>query len=425
MTEKELESFLADMRRGRLLESKWLDWKRQWWALETAAGKEEFRKDIVALANSASERGVVIIGYKDGSTYSAEPPIDEAQMQQILQAVSPAINIRLEVFQLKSEHSNYTSVLLIEPPFDRPYVERRGSMHYVWVRHGSSTGTASRYDLDSFYRQSAPEPSLSATWRVWEVGQLPSAREKGTEVAELPVVEPKVRIVELSNYFAQELQRYRRASQEAGYPSSEQLAQYEQEIAPFLASLTVRENIAYWYCQDQIEFLLEGTPFSVSFVNSGQRPATECRLQIDFPDWLLVLKKEPARPEQFVPSPFIAPRPAPKSERDQNGITRPFSSIGHAVFGGMPYAALDLASRIPSPPPTSGAWVDQDRSATFWADGVLHAHEIEVDTTVYAVALPTAPKSGELVELTAQVFCQEQSGWQTLTMPIRLVRAPD
>jgi hypothetical protein len=421
MTESELEELLDQIRRGRRLEGASLDWKRQWWSLERNEGKDEFRRDVVAIANSATDRGIILIGYKDGVTFSAPPPLDEARVQQILQTVSPRPNVRLEVFQPTSEGGHRISVLLLEPPFDRPYVERRGSQHYVWVRHGSSTGTASRHDLDAFYRRSEPQALLEAAWRVWEVGTHPWDRKATSEAAELQVAEPRIRLHEIPDHLNERLEQFRLQAKSTGYPSSEQIEQYGAAIEPFLGSLGDRANLVHWYCNEWAKFLHDGVPFSVSFINSGQRPATDCKLRIEFPDWHQIGKEKPERPSHYVAPPHIPPPPRPPARPSpQSELERMLSPLVRA--GGldpMTHLSLDVVRHLPSLPPTSGAWIDRGHSATFWADRVLQDHQYEVDATMYAVALPTAPESGSS-ELAAEVFCEEQPGWQPCRLLLRL-----
>jgi len=178
MDTSELIALLAEIRAGRP-EDEALDWKRAFWDLKRDEGRREFLKDIVAAANSIKSDGIrrIIIGVSSsGTIHNAILPLDEASIQQYLSAVTPIPSVRFEAHKIENEQ---LVVVEICPPFNRPYVAKVGSDHFVWVRQGSATGTASRYHFDEFYGRKRVSPDLYIQWineeeEVLDVLEVPS-----------------------------------------------------------------------------------------------------------------------------------------------------------------------------------------------------------------------------------------------------------
>lgn len=167
----ELRDLLQEIASGRQEDAS-LDWKRVFWDLSQPKGRHEFLKDVTAMANSAGVSHVrrIIIGVSASRLHHCEFPEDEAKLQQRLRAITPQPTVRFERHLIDN-----TSILVVEirAPFDRPYVARSEDQHFVWIRRGSSTGTATRYDLDSFYSPKESKPELSLEWIEEKHNPLP------------------------------------------------------------------------------------------------------------------------------------------------------------------------------------------------------------------------------------------------------------
>ncbi|MCH9647886.1 MAG: ATP-binding protein [Deltaproteobacteria bacterium] len=174
-----------------------LEWKTGFWNLKKDEGRREFLKDITAMANStdSTDMRCIILGVKGSKLISCQLPEDEANLQQRLSAITPLPTVRFE----KHDIGGVSLVVVeIHPPFDRPYVAKIASQYFIWVRHGSSTGTASRFHLDSVYRDRVPKPSLFLTWldehgegtRVFDLPSPPPFEQVAVE-AELRRIRPK------------------------------------------------------------------------------------------------------------------------------------------------------------------------------------------------------------------------------------------
>jgi hypothetical protein len=196
MTREELSELITEIRAGRS-EDDATDWKRAFWDLKNDASRREFIKDISAMANSMSLDEVrrIIIGVSsNGVIQGAVLPSDEANLQQALAAITPTPHVSFESHDIEG-----TPIIVVEikPPFDRPYVGKVASENAVWLRQGSRTVTASRYQLDQFYRSISPKPTLSVSWLdqgesaldVLEVPALPE-RDIAAKVEQLAAMRP-------------------------------------------------------------------------------------------------------------------------------------------------------------------------------------------------------------------------------------------
>jgi Schlafen, AlbA_2 len=197
MTREELSNLIAEIRAGRS-EDDAMDWKRAFWDLKSDPSRREFIKDISAMATSMSIEEVrrIIVGVSsEGAIHGAVLPSDEANLQQVLAAIIPTPHVTFESHDIEGK-----SVIVVEikPPFDRPHVGKLASDHYVWLRQGSRTVTASRYQLDQFYKRVSPKPNISVSWldkgdAAVDILEVPALPEKdiSTEVARLAALRPK------------------------------------------------------------------------------------------------------------------------------------------------------------------------------------------------------------------------------------------
>ncbi len=119
MTPEELAQIVRKIRAGRQ-EGNTLDWKRAFWDLKIDESRREFLKDITAMANSLSSTDMrrIIVGVApQGAIVDAPLPTDEADIQQILGAITPLPSVRFEAHELEGKQ---VTVVEVGPPFDRP-----------------------------------------------------------------------------------------------------------------------------------------------------------------------------------------------------------------------------------------------------------------------------------------------------------------
>lgn len=412
MEMQELLALIDSIGRGRSEDNN-LEWKRQWWDFSRPDAKDEMRKDVAALANScSSEGGHLIVGVKGSRTFPAPLPRDEAELQEIIKEIMPPPNVRFTSFEVDLQgERKVISLISVLPPFDRPYVTQQGAFNIVFVRRGSNIGTATRFDLDTFYRQPTASPNLKAEWEFWPSRSIPV--EKGTKGTVLLIPPPRIRLEDLAAELEDRLANHEVQSRETGYPTRALLDKLRAEMPDFLQSLESRDNLVHWYFT-RISISSYGVPFSVVVNNKGAKPATGVKISVSLPTWLYMFKEKPERPKGYVPEPFISPPPKADSgigaHQGKRAGVRPFDDF------------LRIPPIIPQREPHDGSWIDSDHnSVTFWADRILHAHSYRIENPVRVVALPTAPAAELSEEVDLWIFCEEATEWARQSLTVHLV----
>lgn len=408
MTKEQLRTLIEEIRKGRP-EGRDIDWKQQWHNLTHQRSKEEFKKDIAALANSCDGGPAhLIFGLKDGNLFDAPLPLDEAAVQQIIKEITPPPVVAITEIRLnEGAEEKRVSILTIVPPYDRPYVTKIGENHLILVRRGSSSGTASRFELDGFYKPRQRLPELEVVWEHWPAKG--AQRGKGETSRVLPVPGPFFQFDDLPGYFQQHVEEVEENPGDYGYPSRERLEEYRKQAEQFIESLRVRENLVYWYWK-RFQISRRAIRASVIFENVGTQVASRPKARIIFPDWLLPAKEAPEKPSKFIASPSLpkVPKSAPASGLPQRKDSR--------------WDFLRTASvPIPYIEPQDGSYVDPGaNSATFWATRIGHKGKYRVENPIRVVVLPTAPKTTETIRIEVRLFCEELSDWVTQELELQL-----
>ena len=161
MDESTITGLIQEIRAGRD-EDDGLELKRKFWNLKEIKGQGEFLKDIAGMANGKGDLRLILVGVDGkGQLYDTDLPEDEANIQQRLEKITPVPHVQ---FQKMEVEGTRIVVVSVRPPYDSPYVTSLESRNIVFVRKGSKIGTASRYQLDQFYKSQAPSPTLSVHW---------------------------------------------------------------------------------------------------------------------------------------------------------------------------------------------------------------------------------------------------------------------
>src|SRR5688572_29063216 len=83
-------------------ENERIDFKREL-NLRSADEKAEFIKDVIALSNSASDVGYLIIGVSNSKQYVGIDKLEEEQIQQVAYTyIEPAVKLRCELVPISS-----------------------------------------------------------------------------------------------------------------------------------------------------------------------------------------------------------------------------------------------------------------------------------------------------------------------------------
>lgn len=143
-------------------ESELLEHKRQWYDLNTANGKAEFVKDILAMANTVrpDADGHIIIGVADkgegGGIVGVENPPEDERLQHILASyTTPVPAIEHTGADIDGRKLSVIRVRWVEyhPHYATRDVAGVLSRNQVYIRSGATTRTLSLPEIENLIRQ--------------------------------------------------------------------------------------------------------------------------------------------------------------------------------------------------------------------------------------------------------------------------------
>lgn len=426
MTKDELTELIKDIRNGRT-EDDATDWKRQFWELGVPESRKQFLKDIAAMANSRSTEPIrrIVVGVdKSGRLFEAPLPIDEAQLQEVLKAITPHPNVHFDVLEIGS---HTITVIEIRPPYDPPYVAQFASDNIIWVRTGSSTTTATRFLLDAYYRAKTRSPSLEVKWWSWPLDdQLFPGDQAEPLTRELTIPGPSLNLEEIRRRVEERSAKAHSQASDAEdprYPA--RLKEFEQRASRFLAALDRTNEFGGWYFWEELQGRLrvpdrelekavaEARFFSIEILNSGRSPATGLHLIAQFPSWILVFRRSPSVKDLHLPR-VPALKPTPPRPRD------PLFDLAVPPAVHFQSRMLEAAHQAALPKPQARIAVSEATSLVeITADQLDHQHSIGKPWRFGLLALPSKP-TGDTVTVSVRVFHREALEWTSNDLTLRI-----
>lgn len=423
MTEEELLELISQIRNGRP-EDDGLDWKRKFWDLAVPRSRNEFIKDIAAMANSQSPELVrlILLGVSEtGELFDSPLPTDEANLQQTLSAITPQPSVRFHCLTIEQKR---ITVAEVRSPFDRPYVVRVDDIHIIPVRIGSSTRTATRFILDSFYQERRRKPSFTTEWWQWTEGQSGQALLNPVPLeGDLIIPPPICTLQDVLSRLEDRTSLARQAAEQAddaGY--GERLHKFEAKRSRFLESIQEPHRLGRWYYWYELGGSLrmhdkalvkeakEIRFFSLEISNSGNQPATGLRVKITFPNWILVFHEKPEREDLMIPATPSLREPPPRRKDYQPEL--------------VPNLGFEMQLRMleaMKPPPTCGIEVSEpEHVVELWADQLDHQHSLGHSWRFGLLALPNKPPDVDRGEVSVELFFREADDWIKLTKSIQI-----
>jgi hypothetical protein len=425
MTFQELEDVVQEIRDGRA-EDGVLDWKRKFWVLTQKDSLKEFLKDITAMANSTAPDGIrrILLGVAPrGVLYDSPLPDDEAKVQQHLANITPHPNVHFESHTLEGK---VITVAEIHPPFDKPYVAKVDNEFYIWVRLGSSTGTASRQLLDRFYRAKERTPGIDVNWRVW-TSMKRSEDAVGRDVNVLLIPPPKFSLDLLRQSLGEERKIARANASAASDPNNyrERLRAYEERCDAFMEKIADPRLLGSWYFWEEVEGFWDGSRaypqgvryFSIIVTNNGNAPATGVSVQLRFPPWLYIFSEQPKMPGFLKPKlPSLdPPRPRPSSRQSQLPSWMTSFPSPLLPIGGI---------RSQEPEPIRIQHFEESNRLSLEADSLTHTYSFGYQRFTI-LALPNMPCGLTHNEVEVSLFWREIDDWQKKNLLIDVESSQD
>lgn len=163
MTEEQLipiiESYINQSIQGLDKEDPKFDFKRKWYDLTKKNEINEFLKDTTSIANTVGLDGFIIIGFDEKTSKYYPAKFSDCNLRDSNELNGLIIKRVDRLFQISNYDieidNNQLSILHIPPSFDKPHVIRnyiykngKEEVHRIWVRHGTTTRIATKYDID-------------------------------------------------------------------------------------------------------------------------------------------------------------------------------------------------------------------------------------------------------------------------------------
>lgn len=154
-----VESNITDAIAGMAKEYPKMDFKAKWYDLKNETDINEFLKDTSAIANTPGLDGFIVIGFNDSAKNFPGAIFTDSQLKDtseidgiIVRRVDRNFNVAV-YDEIILGHK--ISILHIPPSFDKPHVIKNYTsksgvqqQHRVFVRRGTTTQIATKYDLD-------------------------------------------------------------------------------------------------------------------------------------------------------------------------------------------------------------------------------------------------------------------------------------
>jgi len=156
-----VSSYIQQSLAGLSKEHYKFDFKKEWYDLTTEDGIMEFLKDTTSIVNTVGPDGFIVIGFDDESKTFHEAKFTDSNIDDTSK-IADLINKKVDrlfpinVFDITID-GNKLSIIHLPPSLDKPHVIRiyrkneNERHHQIFVRHGTKTRVAGKYDLDLMY----------------------------------------------------------------------------------------------------------------------------------------------------------------------------------------------------------------------------------------------------------------------------------
>jgi tetratricopeptide (TPR) repeat protein len=228
--------------------------------LDTALGKSEFLKDIIAIANSARPVAYLLVGVDDDGQVTGGCGLMAERIQQIIDSyVTPAMAVAVQKIMVSEPDASAVVVIEVSGS-DKPYsvarpIERL-SQHDVYVRHGSVVTKPTPNEIVQMRDESTAGAERRRLLRKAEasakLGKLQEALSAYTAALNiLPTAETFIERGRIYMLRAAEAERaFREASQHRGWSLTREIkepekrAQKERELNSHMTLESKRVRLA-------------------------------------------------------------------------------------------------------------------------------------------------------------------------------------
>lgn len=201
-----ITSYIEQSKENLEVENPKCDFKAAWYDLSSKAGINEFLKDSSAIANTFGLDGFIVIGYDPKTNVYHDTNFLRSKLSdtsKITDIVNKKVDRLFDVIIYDTKIEGHSiSIIHIPPSIDKPHVItnyqtfdkdgkiKKEDQHRIFVRKGTSTFPASKYDIElMFYdrKNIIPEYKIQTSLRCKDVSLTVHGKENTSLHLTLPV----------------------------------------------------------------------------------------------------------------------------------------------------------------------------------------------------------------------------------------------
>ena len=147
---------------------------------------------------------------------------------------------------------------------------------------------------------------------------------------------------------------------------------------------------------------------TLTIENTGLLPATDIRVEVLLPDWLIAFETWPEKYD--IPEQPVKPIPTAPKIHTQN------YAIGQILAEPYDMRVPDITSW--NHKRTSACYIKDD-AVIMWADKLLHKHELTIEHDNFnLLAIPNSEIGNH--KIPARIFCVEFDNWKDIELSIKI-----
>jgi len=269
---------------------------------------------------------------------------------------------------------------------------------------------------ESFYKHRKGKlPDLFIDWtqfdNVISEGKSPQVNKVRTakDMLELTIAEALESIDSIEATIARELEEVHQTDGSIDPKWKQKIRAYAKDCDEFLKKMKSQTGRINYFINRNSKHAIETT---INLHNSGSLPASDIKVKVVLPDWVLVFNdfpdkdKIPKKPEKPVPEIPITINNIPAYNSFISCTTK-YASIPPIT----PFKPIQQQR-------TSACYIEEQK-IIMWADRLPHRHELTIDDDSFFILAMPDSELGEHA-LKAYIFCIEYDDWEETDLFIRI-----
>lgn len=250
------------------------------------------------------------------------------------------------------------------------------------------------------------EPDLLVEWNLLSFTMPKDHLEKQqTSEIHLPVLKE---YPDISQVVQKELSQIDAIDGSFDLSWESKVSKFKEEAEKFLKEIQTEKGARNYFIKTYSHLLITLT---IAVTNKGTLPASDIRVEIPLPSWILSFEKWPH--EYDIPKKPEMPTPTPPKRGLTVGIGKLYDV--HSICSDFLMPNIDLS--LINGHRSSACYIKNGNTIYLWADKLLHKHTLSnTDDKIYLLAKPEAIP-GEY-EVECKYFCVEYEDWKKSKLKI-------